>query len=116
MKRSLFNLISSLLLLGLGWLVPHSVFSVNLETAPTSAPALSADASPTLLPATETALEAAPVSIDLPAPQSDPYGEVYFTIVTPKEYVPPAEPPAGVDESTARLARLPGSCVVGLSA
>ena len=46
----------------------------------------------------------------------DPYGELYFSIVTPKEYAPPATPPPGLDESTTRLARLPGSCVVGLVA
>jgi hypothetical protein len=119
MKRSLFNLIASLLLLGLGWLVPHSVFSVSLEAAPTQPPAL--PATPTSEPSPLTTVEesaptAAPAPTDIPTPERDPYGDLYFTIITPKEYYPPAEPPAGIDESTYRLAHLPGSCVVGLEA
>ena len=114
MKRSIFNLIASLLLLGLGWLVPHSIFNVSLETSPSPDPALSAALTSAPAPESTIAPQVTPAPTDLPGPERDPYGEVYFTIITPKEYVPPAEPPVGVDESTARLARLPGSCVVGL--
>jgi dipeptidyl aminopeptidase/acylaminoacyl peptidase len=104
MKRSLINLIASALLLGLGWFVPHSVFDVTLETpTPLPATALSTESLAAVLPAlTQSA-----------ASVRDPYGELYFTIVTPKEYYPPATPPPYIEE-THRLARLPGSCVVGL--
>jgi len=119
MKRSIVNLIASLLLLGLGWLVPHSVFQVSLETAPTAALIPALETTPVISAGEPTAIPTAdvfvPAPTDIPTPVRDPYGEVYFTIITPKEYIPPAEPPAGVDESTARLARLPGSCVVSLT-
>ena len=110
MKRSLINLMLSALLLGLGWFVPHSVFDVTLETAtplpsPTSAP---------LFPETITANPDGPTPVPTPIEEHDPYGELYFSIIKPKEYYPPATPPPGVDESLTRLARLPGSCVVGL--
>lgn len=108
MKRSIFSLIASLFLFGLGWLLPHSVFNVKIQTNPTPASVLPADLSPkSLLPSTD-----APT--DLPTQERDPYGDLYFTIITMKDYVPPAEPPLGMDETTSRLARLPGSCVVGL--
>ena len=112
MKRSLFSLIVSVLCLGLGWFVPHSVFDVNIATA-TPLP------SPTLLPSVSEAIAAAPGSpSSMPAAieEGDPYGEVYFTIIRAKEYAPPATPPVGVDEFATSLARLPGSCVVGLVA
>jgi WD40-like Beta Propeller Repeat len=115
MKRPMLNLAISAILLGLGWLVPHSLFSVTLETAPTPAPILAPE--PSLVP-TLAAIDTPtvpPHPTDIPAPAHDPYGELYFTIVTPKVYYPPAEPPAGIIEETLRLARLPGSCVVGLT-
>lgn len=115
MKRSIFNLIASIFLLGLGWLVPHSIFNVSIETAPMPDPVLPADYPPASLPASTGVPEALPIPTDLAAPARDPSGELYFTITTAKEYIPPAEPPVDVDESTARLARLPGSCVVGLA-
>jgi len=110
MKRSLINLIVSALLLGLGWFVPHSVFDVALET-PTPLP------SPTLVPLFPERIAAHPndpTPVPTPIEEHDPYGELYFTIIKSKEYYPPATPPPGVDESLTRLARLPGSCVVGL--
>lgn len=114
MKRSIFNLIASIFLLGLGWLVPHSIFNVSIETAPTPAPVLPADLPPASLPASNGDPETPSAPTGISAPARDPYGELYFTITTAKEYIHPAEPPVGVDESTARLTRLPGSCVVGL--
>lgn len=123
MKRLLVGLIASALLLGLGLFLPHSIFEVTLETpTPTIVASLFPQASPTPLPGvTEppTALPdptVIPAPTDVPTPPPDPYGELYFTIVTPKEYYPPATPPPDVDESTQRLVRLPGSCVVGLEA
>ena len=114
MKRSILSLIASLFLLGLGWLVPHSVFNVSLETDPTHPPVLPVDSSPTALPASKDIPAVFPTSTGIPTPVRDPYGELFFTIITLKEYISPAEPPVGIDESTMRLARLPGSCVVGL--
>lgn len=118
MKRSLINLVASLVLLGLGWLVPHSVFSVGLETAPTATSIVPTGTVSAIAPQAETGIPTAtafvPAPTDIPTPMPDPYGEVYFTILTPKVYLPPAEPPVGVDETAYRLARLPGSCVVGL--
>jgi dipeptidyl aminopeptidase/acylaminoacyl peptidase len=110
MKRSLMSLIVSALLLGLGWLVPHSTFDVDLET-PTPLPSatLASSSSETVATNSNT-----PTSMPTPIEEHDPYGELYFTIIKPKEYAPPATPPPGVDESVLRLARLPGSCVVGL--
>jgi dipeptidyl aminopeptidase/acylaminoacyl peptidase len=112
MKRSLIGLIISVLLLGLGWLVPHSVFDVTIET-PTPSSSPSSVSSPP-----ETAAVKLNDTTPMPAPteEHDPYGELYFSIIKPKEYAPPAEPPPGVDESITRLARLPGSCMVGLVA
>lgn len=100
MKRSVINLIASALLLGLGWLVPHSIFSVSLET-PTPEPV----ASP-LEPDSASPAEATPTSTPFPTqapvPARDPLGELYFTLV-------------GFDQAP-RLVRLPGSCVTGLEA
>jgi hypothetical protein len=99
------------LLLGLGFFLPHSVFDISLETPTVMA-------MPTSVP---VFLEMAPTDVNGPTPvptpieEHDPYGEVYFTIIKAKEYAPPATPPPGVDESVSRLARLPGSCVVGLA-
>jgi len=114
MKRSIFSLIASLFLLGLGWLLPHSVFNVSIETDPPPASVLPADSSPKPAFASTAAPAVSSAPTGIPTPERDPYGELYFTIITSKEYIPPAEPPAGIDESTSRLARLPGSCVVGL--
>jgi len=108
MKRSLIGLIVSVLILGFGWLVPHSVFDVTIET-PTPSPALVSSLS-------ETAAVNLNGSTSVPVEEHDPYGELYFSIIKAKEYAPPAAPPPGVDESITRLARLPGSCVVGLVA
>jgi hypothetical protein len=112
MKRSLISLIVSALLLGLGWLVPHSTFDVDLET-PTPLPSatLASSSSETVATNSNT-----PTSMPTPIEERDPYGELYFTIIKPKEYAPPATPPPGIDESVLRLARVPGSCVVGLVA
>lgn len=110
MKRSLINLMVSALILGLGWFVPHSVFDVSLETAtplPSPAPV-------PIFTETMAANPDSPTAAPTPVEEHDPYGELYFSIIKPKEYYPPATPPPGVDESSVRLARLPGSCVVGL--
>lgn len=112
MKRSLMSLIVSALLLGLGWLVPHSTFDVDLET-PTPLPSATLTSSSSETAATNSNT---PTSMPTPVEERDPYGELYFTIIRPKEYAPPATPPPGVPESILRLARLPGSCVVGLAA
>jgi len=110
MKRSLINLTVSALLLGLGWLVPHSTFDVDLET---STPLPSPTVIP-LFPETTTVNPDDPTPVPTPVEEHDPYGELYFSIIKVKEYFPPATPPPGVDESITRLARLPGSCVAGL--
>ena len=110
MKRSLINLIVSALLLGLGWFVPHSVFDVALET---STP-LPSPTSVNLFPETIALNPNGPTPVPTPVEEHDPYGELYFSIIKSKEYEPSATPPPGVDESLTRLARLPGSCVVGL--
>jgi hypothetical protein len=90
MKRSLLTLIASALLLGMGWLVPHSPFSVALEmSTPTPARVFAPASSPT------------PASTDIPAPPPDPFGELYFTLVSFSE--------------SSRLVRLPGACVAGQS-
>jgi hypothetical protein len=96
MKRSILSLIVFALLLGLGWLIPHSVFSVTLET-PTSTPFPTEpeQSSPEPLP-TATSTPLTP-----PTPEPDPFGELYFTLI-------------GFDQSPPRLVRLPGACVVGL--
>jgi hypothetical protein len=112
MKRSLISLIVSVLFLGLGWLVPHSTFDVDIETS-TALPSatLASSSSETVATNSNT-----PTSMPTPIEEHDPYGELYFTIITPKKYDPPATPPPGVDESVLRLVHLPGSCVVGLVA
>src|SRR5574340_1098869 len=112
MKRSLINLVLSGLLLAMGWIVPHSIFNVSIETA---TPEGTTQPTPTLvLPEEDTA----PASLDqvpsLPAEEGDPYGEIYFTIINPKEYAPGEEPAPDDWEFITRLARLPGSCAVGL--
>lgn len=110
MKRSLISLIVSVLFLGLGWLVPHSTFDLDIETStPLPSATLASSSSETVATDSDT-----PTSMSTPVEEHDPYGELYFTIIKPKEYAPPATPPPGADESVLRLARLPGSCVVGL--
>jgi len=116
MKRSIINLIASALLLGLGWLVPHSPLIITLETpTPTLAPVFAAESSPTPLPAStaiptptiapvfaaESSPMPLPTSTAIPTPARDPFGELYFTLVS-------------FDRSP-RLVRLPGACVVGHS-
>jgi hypothetical protein len=65
-------------------------------------------------------MEATPADGSMPIPTlapveaGDPYGELYFSVVQPKEYQPPNTPPPGLDEFTYRLLRLPGSCAAGL--
>jgi hypothetical protein len=100
MKRSLVSLIFSALLLGLGWLIPHSLFSVTLET-PTATPAPTQASTSTPLPfdLTLPAPLADATATSTPFPMRDPLGELYFTLVGS------AQGP--------RLVRLPGSCVVG---
>jgi len=112
MKRSLILLVVSVLFLGLGCMVHYSVFNVTLET-PTPLPQSDPDSS---LPVTIAAENNNPTAMPTLVENGDPFGELYFSIVKPREYAPPATPPPGVDESTMRLARLPGSCVVGLVA
>ena len=112
MKRSLMSLLVSALLLGLGSLVPRSTFDVTLETSTPLPSATLASSSPETVATNSNTLTSMPTPIE----EQDPYGEVYFTIIKPKAYYPPATPPPGVDESVSRLARLPGSCVVGLVA
>jgi len=112
MKRSLIILVVSVLFLGLGCMVHYSVFNVTLET-PTPLPSPASDSS---LPVTIAADINNPAAMPTLMEKRDPYGELYFSIIKPREYAPPATPPPGLDESITRLARLPGSCVVGLVA
>jgi len=121
MKHSIFNLLASLLLLSLGWLLPHSVFSVSLGIAPT--PGISAAGTtsaplpgePAMVPNQASIPERfEPPALTPFSEPGDPYGILYFTVIKPKEYYPPATPPPGVYEVTVKLMRLPGSCVVGL--
>ncbi len=110
MKRSMIILVVSVLFLGLGCLAQFSVFEVTIET-PTplasSAPVSSPDGSVAVISEN-------PAAIASPVESQDPYGALYFSIIKEKEYPAPATPPPGLDESVTRLARLPGSCVVGL--
>ena len=90
-------------------LLSNSTMEATIET-PTPVPI------PTLVPLPGTVVPTpigGPTIVPTPVEERDPYGELYFSIVTPKEYYPPATPP-GYDETTRRLTRLPGSCVVGL--
>jgi hypothetical protein len=105
MKRSFVNLIATVLLLGISWLVPHSVFSVKLET-PGSAESASVPHTPSVdtstvppAPTAETPTGQLPAVTEAAGPQRDPLGELYFTV-------------SGFEQPT-HLARLPGSCVVG---
>jgi WD40 repeat protein len=110
MKKILYTLLSAGVLLLANLFVANGTFQVAVES-PTPNP------SPTL----EPLLETEPAPEDGPTPVSvatsepgDPYGELYFTVIQPKMYSPPATPPPGVNEATYSLVRLPGSCVVGL--
>jgi hypothetical protein len=109
MKRFLIFLFVTILFLGLGWLVPHSDLEVTIETS-------TPPASPSSIGSLPEPIGESLTPVTAPMKELDPYGELYFSIVTPKEYASPATPPPGLDESTTRLARLPGSCVVGLVA
>lgn len=95
MKRLFFNLIASALLLGLGWLVPHSVFDISIESG-ASTPATVLPAEPTSEPSSDPL----PATTITTTPEPDAFSELYFTLV-------------GFNQSP-RLVRLPGACVVGL--
>lgn len=103
MKRILIALLATATILVGNYFFSSSTLEANVET-PTPVPPIPELASDVVEPS----------SVASPTETHDPYGELYFTILTAKEYHPPAEPPVGIDETTYRLARLPGSCVVGL--
>jgi hypothetical protein len=110
MKRILYTLLTATALLIGNYFFSNSTMEATIET-PTPVP------TPTLVPLPGTVVPTpigGPTIVPTPAEEGDPFGELYFSIVMPKEYYPPATPPVGIDESTHRLARLPGSCVVGL--
>lgn len=110
MKRILYTLLSATAVLIGNYFFSNGTLEATIET-PTPI------ASPTLIPLPDTVATTpidGPTQIPVPAKERDPYGEVYFTIVTPKAYYPPETPPPYI-EATYRLARLPGSCVVGLA-
>ncbi|NOH02710.1 MAG: hypothetical protein HND47_12490 [Chloroflexi bacterium] len=109
MKRILYTLLTAVAVLMGNYFFSNGTLEVNVET-PTPIP------SPTLVPLPGTIVPTpigGPAIVPTPAEARDPYGELYFTIITPKAYYPPETPPPYI-EATYRLARLPGSCVVGL--
>lgn len=110
MKKILYTLLSAGILLVTNLFVANGTFQVAVESptplsSPTSIPLPGTESTPGVGPT--------PVSIATSEP-GDPYGDLYFSIIKTKEYYPPATPPPGVYEYVTLLARLPGSCVVGL--
>lgn len=109
MKRILYTILTAAAVLAGNYFFSNGTLEASIET-PTSPPP------PTLIPL-PGAVAPTPIGgltqIPTPMETHDPYGELYFTIVTPKEYYPPETPPPYI-EAAYRLARLPGSCVVGL--
>ena len=109
MKRIVYTLLTAVAVLSGNYFFSNGTLEARVET-PTPVP------SPTLVPLPGTVVPTpigGPTQIPTPAEVRDPYGELFFTIVTPKAYYPPETPPPYI-EATYRLARLPGSCVVGL--
>ena len=107
MKRILYTLLTATALLIGNYFFSNSTMEATIET-PTPLP------SPTLIPFPGTVAPTSigdPTIVTTPVEERDPYGELYFSIVTPPEKY---DPPSGMDQNTYRLARLPGSCVVGL--
>ncbi len=113
MKRILYTLLTAAAVLLGNYFFSSSTLEASVETPTPILPS----ATPTLIPLPGTivpTLVGGPTQVPMPAEVRDPYGELYFTVITPKEYYPPETPPPYV-EAEYRLARLPGSCVVGLS-
>jgi len=111
MKRILYTILTAAAVLLVNYFFSNGTFQANVET-PTPLPT---HTSVPLFPVPMTPGPNDPTPMATPTIETrGPYNELYFTITTPKEYYPPATPP-GYDESTYRLARLPGSCVVGLT-
>jgi hypothetical protein len=109
MKRILYTLLASVVVLAGNHLFSGSTLEANVET-----PAAGIGSIPSFSGPVATEDQESIVSPPVIEPR-DPYGELYFTIITPREYLPPETPPPYV-EAAYRLARLPGSCVVGLEA
>jgi hypothetical protein len=80
MKRSLIGLIISVLLLGFGWLVPHSVFDVTLETSTPSSSPSSVSSPP------ETVAVNLNGSTPMPAPteEHDPIASCISALLNPR--------------------------------
>jgi len=112
MKRILFTLFAAVAVLSGNYFFSSSTLEANVET-PTPVPP---NSTPTLIPLPGTIVPTmigGPAAVPMSPETRDPYGELYFTIITPKEYYPPETPPTYI-EAESRLVRLPGSCVVGL--
>jgi len=112
MKRILYTLLASAVMLAGNYIFSGSTLEANVETPTPILPS----ATPTMIPLPGIivpTLVGGPTAIPTLAEMRDPYGELYFTIITPKEYFPPETPPPYV-EASYRLVRLPGSCVVGM--
>lgn len=99
-KRILYTLLIASAVLAGNYFFSNGTLEARVET-----PKLATDV--------EAAAWVESPATEMPVPAGDPYGELYFTIITPKEYYPPETPPPYI-EAAYRLARLPGSCVVGL--
>ena len=107
MKRILYTLLTAAAVLFGNYFYFNGTLEATIET-PTPI------SSPTLVPLPGTVVPTPvgdPTIAPAPVEERDPYGEVYFSIVTPPEKY---DPSIEVDQSTHRLARLPGSCIVGL--
>ena len=114
MKKILYTVLTSAALLLGNYFFSSSTLEATVET-PTPIP------SPTLIPLPGTVV-VAPAPIGGPTlpptpviePVRDPYGEVYFTVIAP-DMSSQIAPEIPIDKFITRLARLPGSCVVGLT-
>jgi hypothetical protein len=109
MKRILYTLLAAVSVLLGNYFFSNGTLEANVETPTPIPPSIEMGGTPE-----NVAVLPAPTSMPMPVETRDPYGDLYFTIITPKEYYPPETPPPYI-EATYRLARLPGSCVVGLT-
>lgn len=101
MKRMLYTILTATAVLVGNFFFSNSTLEASVET-PT----------PMMTPVEATA-QVESLATETPVTAGDPYGELYFAIITPKAYYPPETPPPYIEDAY-RLARLPGSCVVGL--
>lgn len=101
MKRILYTILTATAVLVGNFIFSNSTLEASVET-PTP-----------MMTSVEATAQVESLVTETPVAAGDPYGELYFTIITPKEYYPPETPPPYI-EAAYRLARLPGSCVVGL--